>query len=94
VSYLDLVDAARAPLSPFGAVVPVVRHQVLAAEPLIREIAHSLLSPLPRVRGIAMAMSLLSDGAGPIFNRASDVDLSDALQEVLAQIDPLESTTI
>jgi hypothetical protein len=90
--YLDLVDAARAPLSPFSPVVPVARRQVNASESLIRDISRALLGPLPRVRGIAMAASLLSDGAGPIFNPASECDLSDALREVLAQIDPLEST--
>jgi hypothetical protein len=94
VSYLDLVDAARAPLSPFSPVVPVVRRRVVAAESLIRDLARALLNPLPRVRGIAMAGSLLSDGAGPIFNPASDSDLSGALQEVLAQIDPLESRNL
>jgi hypothetical protein len=93
-SYLDLVDAARAPLSPFSPVVPVVRRQVEESESLIRDIARALLSPLPRVRGIAMAASLLSDGAGPIFNPASESGLSDALQDVLAQIDPLESSTL
>jgi hypothetical protein len=94
VSYLDLIDATRAPLSPFSPVVPVVRGRVAAAESLIRDISHALLGPIPRVRGIAMAVSLLSDGAGPIFNRASDVDLSTALEEVLAQIDPLETTNL
>jgi hypothetical protein len=94
MSYLDLVDAAHAPLSPFSPVVPVVRRRVVAAEPLIREVAHALVSPLPRVRGIAMATSLLSDGAGPIFNPSSDSDLSSALQEVLSQIDPLETTNL
>jgi hypothetical protein len=93
-SYLDLVDAARAPRSPFSPVVPVVRGQVIAAESLIRDIARSLTNPLPRVRGIAMAASLLSDGVGPIFNPASDVDLSTALHEVLAYIDPLESANL
>jgi hypothetical protein len=92
--YLDLIDAARAPLSPFSPVVPVVRRRVVESESLIRDIARALLGPIPRVRGIAMAVSLLSDGAGPIFHPASESDLSDSLQEVLAQIDPLESTTL
>jgi hypothetical protein len=92
VSYLDLVDAAQAPLSPFSPVVPVMRRRVVAAESLIRELARVLVGPLPRVRGIAMAVSLLGDGAGPIFNPTSEVDLSDALREVLAQIDPHAST--
>jgi hypothetical protein len=94
VSYLDLIDAAQAPLSPFSPVVPVVRRRVVGAEALIRDLARVLVGPLPRVRGIAMAVSLLGDGAGPIFNPASDADLSRALQEVLAQIDPLASTSL
>jgi hypothetical protein len=94
VNYLDLIDAARTPVSPFSPVVPVVRRRVVANESLIGDIARALLDPLPRVRGIAMAVSLLSDGAGPIFNPASDCDLSSALQEVLAQIDPLEPTNL
>jgi hypothetical protein len=92
VSYLDLVDAAPAPLSPFSPVVPVIRRRVVAAESLIRELARVLVGPLPRVRGIAMAVALLGDGAGPIFNPASDVDLSSALRGVLVQIDPHTST--
>jgi hypothetical protein len=94
VSYLDLVDAARSPHSPFSPVVPVVRSRVVVAEPLIRDIAAALVGPLPRVRGIALAESLLSDGAGPIFNPANDVDLSTSLQEVLAQMDPFARTNL
>jgi hypothetical protein len=94
VSYLDLIDAAQAPLSPLSPVVPVVRRRVVGAEALIRDLARVLVGPLPRVRGIAMAVSLLGDGAGPIFNPGSDADLSRALQEVLAQIDPLASTSL
>jgi hypothetical protein len=92
--YLDLVTAARAPHSPLSPAVPVVRSRVIAAETLIREIAQALIGPLPRVRGIAMAAALLSDGAGPIFSLASDTDLSTALQEVLVQLDPLASTNL
>jgi hypothetical protein len=94
LGYLDLVEAAGAPHSPFSPVVPVVRARVVAAESLIREIAQALVAPLPRVRGIAMAASLLSDGSGPIFHLASDADLSTALHDVLAQLDPLASTNL
>jgi hypothetical protein len=94
VSYLDLLEAAREPLSPFSPVVPVVRRRVAGAETLIRGVARVLVGPLPRVRGIAMAASLLGDGAGPIFNPTSEADLSRALQEVLAQIDPLAPASL
>jgi hypothetical protein len=94
VSYLDLLEATREPLSPFSAVVPVVRRRVIGSEALIRDLARVLVGPLPRVRGIAMAASLLGDGAGPIFNPASDTDLSRALGDVLAQIDPLAEATL
>jgi hypothetical protein len=49
----------------------------------------ALLAPLPvSARGVAMASRLLSDGAGPLYNRLSSVDLVGAVREVTEQLDP------
>jgi hypothetical protein len=36
-----------------------------------------------------MASSLLTDGAGPLYNPGSTTDLRSALGDVLRQLDPL-----
>ncbi|MGH3732782.1 MAG: hypothetical protein ACRDVC_05310 [Acidimicrobiales bacterium] len=90
-SWLDVIDRAHSPPSLFDPTVRVERRRVFAAETQIREVAGALDGPLPRVRGVAMAVSLLTDGAGPLYNPVSTTSLSDALQDVLRQIDPFES---
>jgi hypothetical protein len=38
-----------------------------------------------------MASVLLSDGAGPIYNRLCSLDLGSALREVIARLDPMNA---
>jgi len=65
------------------------RNRIVAAEGEARTMLCALTASLPApVRGVAMASSLLSDGAGPLFNRNCDVDLRTALRKVTAQLDP------
>jgi hypothetical protein len=71
--------------------VPIVRDRVIEAQYQIESLADALMAPLPTARGVAMARSLLSDGAGPIYNRACPIDLGSAIAEVIARLDPLNA---
>jgi hypothetical protein len=88
-SWLDLAVEAHVPFSPFSPAVHFERRRVLSAEPEIHKLANALEAPLTRVRGVAMALSLLQDGAGPIFNPGNHTNLSNALRDTIANIDPL-----
>ena len=86
--WLDLLLQARSPLVSMDSRVPIVRDRVILVQTQICELANALVAPLATVRGVAMADSLLTDGAGPIYNEANDVDLANALRDVIRQIDP------
>jgi hypothetical protein len=88
-SWLDVLIQARQKLTPFDLRIPVVRRRVLEAEDQIRAVADALVAPLTTARGVAMASSLLSDGAGPLYNPGSTTDLRFMLVDVLRQLDPL-----
>lgn len=63
--------------------------QVAAAAPAIRELMTKLVAPLPvRARGVAMASVLLTDAAGPVYNRDSRLTLPAALAAAISQLDP------
>ena len=90
-NWLDVIACARAPYAPLSPSVPMVRNRVIEAQDQIESLADALMAPPPTVRGVAMASSLLSDGAGPIYNRACPVDLGSAIGEVIARLDPLNA---
>jgi hypothetical protein len=92
-SWLDLLIEVRRPRSLFDPVVPLVRSRVLAAETQIRALADALVSPLPTVRGLAMAIEALRDGAGPLFNPSSRTKLTSALEAIVVELNPLSSAT-
>lgn len=69
--------------------VPLLRDGIVSARNQILALADALLAPLPTSRGVAMANSLLSDGAGPIFHWACSADLGSTLREVIARLDPM-----
>ena len=69
--------------------MPLLRSDVLEAEDQIRSLAEVLVSPLPTVRGVAMSILTLRDGAGPLFNRNSHIRVIDAVKEILGLLDPL-----
>ncbi len=87
-SWLDVLIQARQKLMPFDPRIPVVRRRVLEADDQIRAVADALVAPLTTARGVAMASSLLCDGAGPLYNPSSTTDLRSALANVLRQLDP------
>jgi hypothetical protein len=66
------------------------RHSIVAADPEIHEMIGALLAAAPiAVRGPAMVSWLLSDGAGPLYDRRRSTGLADALREATAQLDPV-----
>ncbi len=82
-----LVRVARE--RPATARVPLRRDRIVAAEADIRELQRSLRASAPvPARGVAIASNLLTDGAGPVYNRNSRVDLRSAVQEAIRQLDP------
>jgi hypothetical protein len=92
-SWLDLLIEVRRPRRPFDPMVPLVRSRVLAAEAQIHALAEALVSPLPTVRGLAMAIATLRDGAGPLFNPTNRLKLTSSLDAIVAQLNPLTAAT-
>lgn len=88
-SWLDVLIQARQKLSPFDLRIPVVRRRVVEADDQIRAVADALVAPLTTTRGVAMASSLLADGAGPLYNPGNATDLRSVLVDVLQRLDPL-----
>ena len=85
----QIVDLARMPPPVRCPHVPVCRHRVEAAEPELNEMLSFLLAPRPTaVRGVAMVRVLLSNGAGPLFNRHCPTELRAALRAATAALDP------
>lgn len=65
---------------------PLQRAAVIAAAPELRELVSVLGSGVPiSVRGAAMASSLLSDGAGPLYNRRAAAGLGNAVHAAARQ---------
>jgi hypothetical protein len=88
-NWLDLLIQVRQPFSPLDPRVPIVRGRIIGAQAQVEALAEALLTPMPTSRGVAMASSLLSDGAGPIYNSACSVDLASTLGEIIARLDPV-----
>jgi hypothetical protein len=88
-NWLSLLVEAREPVKFFSASVPLVRGRIIAVQTQIEALAEALLAPMPTSRGVAMASSMLSDGAGPIYNSACSVDLASTLREIIACLDPV-----
>jgi hypothetical protein len=88
-NWLDLLIHVRRPFSPLDPRVPIVRGRIIGAQAQVEALAEALLTPMPTSRGVAMASSLLSDGAGPIYNSACSVDLASKLCEIIAHLDPV-----
>lgn len=85
----NLLRAAGERRAAIDIRAPLCRRRILAAESDIRSLAYALRSPLPvPVRGVAMAMTLLTDGSGPVYNHACATDLSAAVQEAIRHMDP------
>ncbi len=65
------------------------RDSIIASGQEIQAMIEALLGPAPvSVRGPAMVSWLLSDGAGPLYDRRRSDDVAGALREATAQLDP------
>ena len=83
-----LLEVARRPPRS-GAQAWLSRDRILAAEPVVRELATQLRAPLPvRAAGVAAAHVLLTDATGPLYNRRNGTALTGQLREISAQLDP------
>ena len=69
--------------------VPVNRASVIACETDMKTMVEALVVALPvPARGAAMASWLLSDGAGPVYDRRRGADLDGAVRQTIAHLDP------
>jgi hypothetical protein len=74
-------------LSGRGAAVPVNRAAVLEARPELEALADDLIELAhPRPRGVALAVRLLRDGAGPLYRPWSPDDLREAAEGARAAL--------
>ncbi|HTS95054.1 MAG TPA: hypothetical protein VMI33_00375 [Streptosporangiaceae bacterium] len=88
-SWEHLLEVAEGGRAPRPGRAPLCRDRVVAAGPELREMVRRLRTPLPvTVRGVAAASVLLTDGAGPVYNRHADPGLPQALRLVTAELDP------
>jgi len=82
-----LAVAARPTRS--SAPAPLCRDRILAAGDAVHDLAARLRAPLPvRAGGVAAAQVLLTDAAGPVWNRRNPISLPDQLRQISAQLDP------
>jgi hypothetical protein len=88
-NWLDLIICAREARELLSPKIPLIRERIIEARTDIESLADALRAPIPTVHGVAMARSLLVDGAGPIYNRDCSVDLGSALWGIIATLDPL-----
>jgi hypothetical protein len=69
--------------------LPLRRAAILAAEADILALVAALRGPLPvRVRGVAIASLLMTDGTGPVYRAPRGTDLATAVQSALRHLDP------
>jgi hypothetical protein len=86
---LEVVQVARLRSSPSIRRLPLCRERILAAEPALRDLVTALVRPAPvPATAVAAARLLLSDGAGPLYNGLSPVDLAGVVGYVTDQLDP------
>ena len=84
----DTVEQARRPPVMRNPRVPMNRDSIIDAGQEIQTMIEALLAPAPvSVRGPAMVSWLLSDGAGPLYDRRRSADVAGALREATAQLD-------
>ncbi|MGC2485848.1 MAG: hypothetical protein WA359_06370 [Acidimicrobiales bacterium] len=90
-SWLSLLDQVHDTRVVFSPAIPIQRRRVSAAKAQIHVLARALVRPLANVRGVAMALTILRDGSGPLFNPYSERSLADLLDQVIDLVNPLSS---
>jgi hypothetical protein len=88
-NWRDLLQrAARPPVVTRPYQVPLCRDRIVGAEGDVRAMLLALTAPRPiSARGVARASWLLSDGAGPLYDRHSKIDLRRALQAATSELE-------
>jgi hypothetical protein len=83
-----LLTAATLPPRP-GAPAPLCQDRILAARDDVRDLAARLRAPLPvGATGVAAAQMLLTDAAGPVYNRRNGASLTAQLRRISSELDP------
>lgn len=91
----ELLAQAAGPSVGRNPAVPICRDRIAAAAADLRAMLDALSTRLPvPARGVAAANRLLTDGAGPIYNRSSTTDLVDAVRQVVELLDPATSLSL
>ena len=90
-NWLSLLDQVSLNRVIFSSSIPIQRRRVSAAKAQIHALARALVRPLAPVRGVAMALTILRDGSGPLFNPYSERSLTDLLDQVIDLMNPLSS---
>jgi hypothetical protein len=85
----DVLSRAARVRSVTDPRVPLQRSRVLAADADIRRmiVALRVSAPVP-ARGVAVASTLLGDGAGPLYNPLSGLDLRGAVRDAIRHLNP------
>ena len=87
--WADAMEQSRRPPVMRNPRVPMNGDSIIASGRAMQTMIDALLAAAPvSVRGPAMVSWLLSDGAGPLYDRRRSADLGDALREATAQLDP------
>jgi hypothetical protein len=88
-SWEHLLSIAAQPPRGLSGRVPIRRARVLQAEAEIRALIDALNAsgPVP-AQGVALARQLLTDGAGPVYNRAASDDLAERVAQAALELDP------
>lgn len=90
----DVLTQAHQPRVMGDRRVPVNRASVIACAADMKTMVDALVVPLPvPARGAAMASWLLSDGAGPVYDRRRSSELDVAVRETIVQLDPWAALT-
>jgi hypothetical protein len=67
--------------------MPLLRARVVAANAEIRRLIGALRAAAPvSARGVAMARQLLTDGAGPLYNAQSTLDLVATIRAAIRHL--------
>jgi hypothetical protein len=83
-----LVHDAGHPVRPMRFAVPICRSKIWRSRELLEGLAERLLSDGPLdARGLAQIRLLLSDGAGPLYDRPTADDLQPALERAIAALE-------
>ena len=85
----EIVRKADQPRSVFDPTVPICRRKVLAVRELFEELADRLQDRDPVApHGVANVRRLVREGAGPLYERPSEDDLQDFLEEAIGALQP------